>query len=246
MRAVEALAIRLKDIDFSTNPTKIHIRKEYAKTKVSRDVYISYEATTYLKQWLDWKYNNNERPRKISSPEDLVYTVHNSTDPNVIYFRMYLEFRKLLSIVGLDRRKEGGIQKRRKITLHSLRRHAKVVLSNQVSQDYSEWYLGHSKSPYYTLKELQRREIYETKVMKYLTFLDYTTLELTGKNIETKLSEKEREIELLRQRDSTNTDAITSLSDKMQELMAKVQELERKQYQQTDSKFCTKCRMIIV
>ena len=67
-------------------------------------------------------------------------------------------------------------------------------------------------------------------VMKYLTFLDYTTLELTGKNIETNLSEKEREIELLRQRDSTNTDAIASLSDKMQELMAKVQELERKQY----------------
>jgi integrase len=230
MRAVEALAIRLKDIDFSTNPTKIHIRKEYAKTKVSRDVYISYEATTYLKQWLDWKYNNNERPRKTSSPEDLVFTVHNSTDPNVIYFRMYLEFRKLLSIAGLDRRKEGGIQKRRKITLHSLRRHAKVVLSNQVGQDYSEWYLGHSKSPYYTLKELQRREIYETKVMKYLTFLDYTTLELTGKNIEAKLSEKVREIELLRQRDSTNTDAIASLSDKMQELMAKVQELERKQY----------------
>jgi integrase len=230
MRAVEALAIRLKDIDFSTNPTKIHIRKEYAKTKVSRDVYISYEATTYLKQWLDWKYNNNERPRKTSSPEDLVFTVHNSTDPNVIYFRMYLEFRKLLSIAGLDRRKEGGIQKRRKITLHSLRRHAKVVLSNQVGQDYSEWYLGHSKSPYYTLKELQRREIYETKVMKYLTFLDYTTLELTGKNIEAKLFEKVREIELLRQRDSTNTDAIASLSDKMQELMAKVQELERKQY----------------
>jgi integrase len=230
MRAVEALAIRLKDIDFSTNPTKIHIRKEYAKTKVSRDVYISYEATTYLKQWLDWKYNNNERPRKTSSPEDLVFTVHNSTDPNVIYFRMYLEFRKLLSIAGLDRRKEGGIQKRRKITLHSLRRHAKVVLSNQVGQDYSEWYLGHSKSPYYTLKELQRREIYETKVMKYLTFLDYTTLELTGKNIEAKLSEKVREKELLRQRDSTNTDAIASLSDKMQELMAKVQELERKQY----------------
>jgi integrase len=50
MRAVEALAIRLKDIDFSIRPTRIHIRKEYAKTKVSRDVYISNEATTYLKQ----------------------------------------------------------------------------------------------------------------------------------------------------------------------------------------------------
>jgi integrase len=29
MRTVEGLAIRIKDIDFSVNPTKIHIRKEY-------------------------------------------------------------------------------------------------------------------------------------------------------------------------------------------------------------------------
>jgi len=34
MRTVEGLAIRLKDIDFSVRPTKIHIRKEFAKTKV--------------------------------------------------------------------------------------------------------------------------------------------------------------------------------------------------------------------
>jgi integrase len=30
MRAVEAAAIRLKDIDFSASPTKIRVRKEYA------------------------------------------------------------------------------------------------------------------------------------------------------------------------------------------------------------------------
>jgi integrase len=55
MRAVEATAIRQKDIDFSTSPTKIHIRKEYAKTRAGRDIYISDEATQYLKQWIDWK-----------------------------------------------------------------------------------------------------------------------------------------------------------------------------------------------
>ena len=33
MRAVECLAIRLKDLDFTISPTKIHIRKEYSKTK---------------------------------------------------------------------------------------------------------------------------------------------------------------------------------------------------------------------
>jgi integrase len=46
-RAVEALAIRHKDIDFSASPTKIHVRKEYSKTRVSRDVYISDGATKF-------------------------------------------------------------------------------------------------------------------------------------------------------------------------------------------------------
>lgn len=49
MRAVEALAIRNCDLDFSV-PTTIHIRKEYAKTRVARDVYISEEATKFLKE----------------------------------------------------------------------------------------------------------------------------------------------------------------------------------------------------
>ena len=92
----------------------------------------------------------------------------------------------------MDERKEGML--RRKVTFHSLRRHAKTVISDQTNQDYSEWYLGHAGSPYYTKKEADRRELYATKCMKYLTFLDYTTLESTGKNIELKLLEKEKEI----------------------------------------------------
>ncbi|HET7389957.1 MAG TPA: tyrosine-type recombinase/integrase, partial [Nitrososphaeraceae archaeon] len=55
-RAVETCAIRLRDIDFSTRPTKIHIRKEYAKTRVGRDIYISDEATKYLKDWIFFKH----------------------------------------------------------------------------------------------------------------------------------------------------------------------------------------------
>jgi integrase len=227
MRAVEALAVRLKDIDFTVSPTKIHIRKEYSKTKTARDIYISDEATQYLRQWINWKYDNDERPR-VRDDDDLVFTVYRTKTPTTLYVKVLKEFEKLLSIVGLDQRKEGK-QKRRKITLHSLRRFVKTVISDQTNTDYSEWFLGHNKSPYYTKKEPERREIYATKCMKYLTFLDYTTLEATGKNIEAKLSEKEKEIQLLRQRDSMNSDAIAGLSDKMQDLMIKIQELEKKQ-----------------
>ena len=85
--------------------------------------------------------------------------------------------------------------RRRKITLHSLRRFVKTVISDEVGGDYSEWFLGHNGSVYYTKKESERREIYLTKCMKYLTFLDYTALEARGKSIEAKMSEKDREMQ---------------------------------------------------
>jgi len=92
--------------------------------------------------------------------------------------------------------------KNKTISFHSFRRFVKSVISDQVSQDYSEWYLGHAgRSVYYQKKEPERREIYATKCIRYLTFLDYTSLESAGKNIEAKLEEKDKEIAYLRQRD---------------------------------------------
>lgn len=226
MRTVEGLAIRLKDIEFGS-PTKIHIRKEYAKTRVSRNIYISDEATQYLEQWLDWKYKNGQnRGNPNRNHDDLVFT-HYSTDPNVIYVKIYEEFKKLLSIAKMDERKEG--MRRRKYTLHSMRRFVKSIISNQVNQDYSEWFLGHSKSPYYTLKEPERREIYATKCMRYLTFLDYTTLEATGNNIEAKLSEKEKEIQELKKYQEIRDDAMSSLSDQVTRLMQEMEILKKQE-----------------
>jgi integrase len=227
MRVGEALAIRNKDLDLSVSPTKVHIRKEYSKTRVAREVYITLEATEYLKQWLDWKYKNPDRERKFSE-EDLVFTVYQSKNPKSLYMKIWHEFERLLKIVQMDEKKEDGIYKRRKISLHSFRRFVKTVISNQVGQDYSEWFLGHSKSPYWTLKEPGRRDIYATKCMKYLTFLDYTTLETTGKNIESKLLEKDKEIQLLKQHESYNADAIVTLSDQVRKLTEQMELIRTK------------------
>ena len=201
MRAEEGLAIRLKDIDFSVSPTKIHLRKEYTKTKVARDVYISDEATQYLKEWIDRKYRDRQKERLdtiIKDDEDLVFTVYKTRNPHSPYPKVLEEFQKLLSIVGMDERKEGSKQRRRKITLHSFRRFVKTTIGDQVNSDYSDWFIGHTKSSYYTKKEHERRQMYATKCMKYLTFLDYETLETTGKNIEAKLSEKDKELDALK------------------------------------------------
>jgi integrase len=202
LRAVEGCAIRVKDIDFEVKPTVIHIRAEYVKTRVGRDIYISDEATRYLKQWLDWKY----RERTVH-PDDLLFnTFKTRSKPEILYIKIGIEFTKVLTIAGLDERKEG--MRRRKITLHSLRRFVKTVISDEVGGDYSEWFLGHDGSVYYTKKESERREIYLTKCMKYLTFLDYTAVEARGKSIEAKLSEKDREIQAMKEKYEQEIQAI--------------------------------------
>ena len=43
LRAVEALSIRLKDLDLESNPAKLSIRGEFTKTKVDRYIFITNE-----------------------------------------------------------------------------------------------------------------------------------------------------------------------------------------------------------
>jgi hypothetical protein len=164
---------------------------------------------------LNWKYRNKDVDwTKIHNSDNLIFAVNNiQNDSNIdnLYINMITEFERSLAIIGMDERKEG--MKRRKITLHSLRRCVKTTISDQTNQDYSEWFLGHHKSPYYTKKESERREIYATKCMKYLTYLDYTTLEATGKSIELKLSEKDKQIEELVRKQERFEQLIQSLID---------------------------------
>lgn len=65
------------------------------------------------------------------------------------------------------------------------------------------------------------------QMYEYLTFLNCITLEAKRKNIEAKLSEKEKEIQLLRQRDSMNADAIASLSDQLTKVMQEIENLKK-------------------
>jgi integrase len=226
MRAVEALAIRDSDIDFSVHPTKIHVRADYAKTRVARDIYVSDEATKFLKEWIEFKYRKKREATLERSDNNLVFGKQaRSTNPERLYGKIRTEFNKILETTKMDDRKEGML--RRKVTLHSFRRFVKTVISTQVGEDYSEWFLGHSKSPYWTLKEPQRREIYNTKCLSQLTFLDYSSLETTGKNIEARLAEKEREIAYLRERDTSKEDSISNLSDEVMKMTARMQEQDR-------------------
>ena len=197
-RAKEALSIRLLDCDFSSSPTKISLLAKNTKTGVARYFFISDEATKYLKSWIDFKYRPRDREEHniVRHETDYVFAVYNTYDTALygMYKTLNDEFNVILKSLKMDERKEGMI--RRRITFHSLRRFVKSTVSDYDS-NFSEWLLGHEHSTYWTKKPEVKRQKY-LECMKYLQFLDYEPLEKMGKDIESKLREKDEEIRLLR------------------------------------------------
>ena len=227
MRAVEGLSIRNMDCDLSVNPTRIRIRADYSKTRTERFIYVSSEATMQLQRWNYWKYKNPDRPRKYHD-NDLVFTLSDTDTPQNLYDKVLQEFQKLLTIVNMDERKD-GLHRRRKVTIHSIRRMVYTTICDVQDQAYAEYFLGHTKSVYHTKKEAAKREIYQNKIMKYLTFLDYSFLEKSNNSIEEKLEQKDREIAYLQKELRENKDARIETANMYQQIIERLEKVERNQ-----------------
>ena len=90
MRAVEALSIRIMDLDFQSEPSKLFVRGEFTKTRSDRTIFLTTEAAHQLSSWLDYKYRSrrvcySKRGKTITecrTPEknetDLIFTVYQS------------------------------------------------------------------------------------------------------------------------------------------------------------------------
>lgn len=57
-RAVEALSVRIKDLDLDSKPAHVFVRGEYTKTRADRIVFLTDEVTQQLKSWLSYKYRS--------------------------------------------------------------------------------------------------------------------------------------------------------------------------------------------
>jgi integrase len=243
MRAVEALSIRIKDIKFDKNPATLFVRGEYTKTKVDRIIFLTEEITQQLKSLLDYKYrtrricHQDKLGRTITefrTPDkkdtDLVFAVYQDNkmpNPGYLYDDLCKSFGKTLERSGKGTREENN-QRRRQITLHSFRRFVKTTISDLGYADFSEWYIGHSGSTYWTKKDSEKAKIFR-KIEPYLTFLNIPQLERQGADIQTKVEELEMVNQSLRDRDKVKDDAISQLSDQLMAFSIRLQEIERRQ-----------------
>ena len=241
MRPVEALSIRVKDLDLKSNPSQLFVRGEYTKTRSDRTIFLTQELDNQLSSWLTYRYRkrricyseNGKTVTQYRTPSikdsDLVFSAHRlSGNPNPV--SLYVEFRtsfaKTLDRMGKGAREDGN-ERRREITLHSFRRFVKTTISDLGYQDFSEYFVGHSGSTYWTKKESEKGEIFR-KVEPYLTFLNVHQLERQGADIQTKIEELEELNQSFRERDKVKDDAIAHLSDQLIDLTARMQDLERR------------------
>jgi len=250
MRAVEALCIRVKDIDFDNKPARISVRGENTKTKTDRTVFLTEEMANQLDSWLRYKHrtrrvcyqikdvaNKDENKRIITeyrTPSakrtDLVFAIRQSKKephPSSLYADLTNSFAKTLDRMGKGER-EGSNERRRQVTLHSFRRFVKTTISDLGYADYSEYFIGHSVSTYWRKKESEKAEIFK-KIESYLTFLNIHQLERQGADILSKVNELEEVNQSLRERDKSKDDAITMLSDQLLTITERLKELERRQ-----------------
>jgi integrase len=242
MRAVEALSIRIKDLDLQSNPPKLFVRGEFTKTKSDRTIFLTLEMSRQISSWIDYKYRKrricyskiNKTITQYRTPDkkgtDLVFAVYQSIsgpNPKNLYIDLVDSFGKTLDRMGKGVREDGN-EKRREITLHSFRRFVKTTISDLGYQDFSEYFIGHSGSTYWTKKESEKGEIFQ-KIEPYLTFLNVHQLERQGADIRSRVDELEELNESLRERDKTKDDAIAQLSDQLMTLTVRLQEIERRQ-----------------
>jgi integrase len=56
MRSVEALSIRVKDLDLKSNPSRLFVRGEYTKTRSDRIIFLTQGLDNQLSSWLPYRY----------------------------------------------------------------------------------------------------------------------------------------------------------------------------------------------
>ena len=94
--------------------------------------------------------------------------------------------------------------------------------------DFSEWFIGHSGSTYWTKKDAEKAEIFR-KIEPYLTFLNIPQLERHGADIQSKVEELEQLNQSMRDRDKMKDDAIAHLSDQLIALTTRLDSIEKRQ-----------------
>ncbi|MGB7954220.1 MAG: tyrosine-type recombinase/integrase [Candidatus Nitrosopolaris sp.] len=214
-RATETLSILTMHVDLEQGT--IYLRKEWTKQKRARTVSLTKECLDQLKVWKEYR----ERKRRIVDkngraiyvtkplkPTDLFFSSgrrDTEQDPDYLYDVLSKEFGQVLDRIGLDARDSES--KRHEITLHSFRRWVYTTIEKLGDIEFANYMIGHANSTYWRETPEDRVKAFK-KFEPYLTYLSYEELVAKGADIETKLEQKDKELQSVK-------DQLAELSKKL-------------------------------
>lgn len=156
MRISELLQLRIQDIAFEKNPTRILVRADTTKTRETRITCISSEATNALQDYIKrYKITNHLFLRdNHKSDEDYI---KNLLVTRQSFERMLQHVRS--NIPELNKKNENG---RNAIHFHALRAWFKTQVTDAHQSDFAEALMGHKslKLVYYRQNEKARAQTY--------------------------------------------------------------------------------------
>ena len=257
LRAVEALSIRVKDLDLESNPAKVTIRGEYTKTKVDRYVFLTREMVQQFKKWLDYKYrtrricnrdkNTGQLIDEYRTPEKdsshLVFSLRyinninkntNNKNKKDIFTRSQPQnnYYNMISLFEktLDRNGMGSREESNE-NRRKITLHTFRRFAKTTISDlgYSDYseWFIGHSGSTYWRKKDNEKAEIFKKIEPYLTFLNIQQLNRQGADLETKIEELQDINQVLREKDKMKEDVIANLSDKLIMLSERLDAVER-------------------
>ena len=257
LRAVEALSIRVKDLDLESNPAKVTIRGEYTKTKVDRYVFLTREMVQQFNKWLDYKYRTRRicnRDKKTGQlideyrtpekdPNHLIFSLRynnnfhkntNNKNKKDIFTRSQPQnsYFNMVSLFEktIDRNGMGSREESNE-SRRKITLHSFRRFAKTTISDLG--YADYSEwfighsGSVYWKKKDNEKAEIFKKIEPYLTFLNIQQLNRQGADLETKIEELQDVNQVLREKDKMKEDVIANLSDKLIMLSERLDAIER-------------------
>ena len=200
MRVGEIIQLKFSDIDFTTNPTTIKVRRETTKTRETRFTHITTETTKILGDYITKKKQSKQ------SDYQYLFMYHHGEFGTKEYYKSMFAARQAmleklrLTIQIIPELSMKNENEKYRIHFHAFRKWFKTQVTTAGQSDFAEALMGHKslKLVYFKQSSEARLKLY-LKMEPFLTISDFSRVEKTMEELQEQVQSLSIELEKVKQ-----------------------------------------------
>ena len=197
MRVGEIMQLKFSDIDFTTSPTTIKVRRETTKTRETRFTHITTETTKFLGDYMT---------KKKQSDYPYLFMNHHGEFGTREYYKSMFSARQAmleklrLTIQNIPELSMKNENEKYRVHFHAFRKWFKTQVTTAGQSDFAEALMGHKslKLVYFKQSSEARIKLY-TQMEPFLTISDFTKIEKTMDELQEQVQSLSMELEKVKQ-----------------------------------------------